>query len=401
MIWINKLKISSLRKSVALCLFCIVVFILTRQIPFMEYSVIMNLALMVFVLLTLAEQITPLLIKGNQYSLLLAGGMSGIFLLSLYAIAKMNEAINIFRFLIILSVLLIAYKVRPNKYYVIVFLVFTLIQALLVDAILIYLIANFNLHNYSGIRQIFRSNNWGDVYSFDGVFWYIKLRGNALLPVGLFVAYLYLSGRKRIIALMLLVPSTVVSNTAFIIATVVFLAVIVIGRIKWNYGKVVGMILVGFLLIPLIYVLTVKVFVEKEHSMSYRYEQIGVLVDDMTKTYTTTLFGTGLGNTVSVKTSKRDYTDAIYYEVQPMYMLNQLGLLPFSLYIFLHVIFSLNFIRHRELLTAYLCYVMYASSNPYIFDTTHFVVIVVLVSLKRAMNEKYIRNFGYFQPKPR
>jgi len=401
MSWIKKsFKISSLRKSVKVYLFCIVVFILTRQIPFMEYSVIMNLALMVFVLLTLAEQITPLLIKGNQYSLLLAGGMSGIFLLSLYAIAKMNEAINIFRFLIILSVLLIAYKVRPNKNYVVAFLIFILIQALLVDAILIYLIANFNLHNYSGIRQIFQSNNWGDVYSFDGVFWYIKLRGNALLPVGLFVAVLYLSGRKRIIALMLLVPSIVVSNTASVMVTVVFLTVIVFNRIKWTFAKV-GIILLGFLLIPLLYGLTVKVISQKEKSMDMRYDQIKVLADDMTKTFSETLFGTGLGNTVSVKTIRRDYTDNIYFEVQPMYILNQLGIINFSLYIFLHVIFSLNFIRHRELLLLYLCYVIYSSSNPYIFDTNHFVVIVVLVSLKRAMNEKYIRNFGYFQPKPR
>ena len=362
---------------------------------------VMNLALVLFVFLTLTEQVSHLLKKNSQYPMLLIGSLLGLLLLSLYAFAKMNEQIYIFRFLLILSVLLIAYTVRPNKNYVTIFIVFTLIQALLVDAILIMLITNFNLDNYSVIRQIFLDNNWGDVYSFDGVYWYIKIRGSALLPVGLYVVILYLRGRKRIIALMLFVPSVVVSNTAFVMVTGVFLAAIAIIKIKWNYGKVAGAILVLILLIPLFYGATVKVFSEKQESLATRYDQIEVLVDDMNKTFIETLFGAGLGNTVSVKTDYRDYTDNIYFEVQPMYIFNQLGIFNFSFYILLHVIFALNFIRHRELLLLYLCYVIYASSNPYIFDTTHFVVIVILISLKRIIDEKCLRNFGRLQSKPK
>jgi Kef-type K+ transport system membrane component KefB len=135
--------------------------------------------------------------------------------------------------------------------------------------------------------------------------------------------------------------------------------------------------------------------------MDVRYDQFDVLVNDFTKLNSDILFGTGLGHTLSVDSPVRDYTGNIYFEMQPIYVLNQLGFVVFSLYIFIHVILAKVFIREKELLLLYCCYVLYASSNPYIFDTSHFVVIVVLVSLRKIIDERNLCRSSGLQPQIR
>ncbi len=390
----------SIVEGVRLFLFFLVVFFLTRQVPFSEYSFIMNIALVGFVMFPLI-QLAKLLIKRSElFPALIAQCFIVLFVLSLYSIVSGNDPSNIVRWLVIFTTLIIAYIVRPSEKFIVTFLILMLFQAVFIDAILALLISSFTLDSYSVIRQLFIENNWGDVYSFDGVFWFVKIRGSGLLPVGAFVAYIYLSGRKRIIALLVFLPSIIVSNTSFTFASLAFLIGMLVMRCRLSYTRVaVGMLTLMVFVLPLLYGYTNKVFTEKEGSMGMRYDQYEVLVNDLTKTDIGVLLGRGLGHTLSISSNLRDYAGDMYFEVQSLYVLNQLGVILFSLYVLLHFILAFRFIRDKELLLVYFCYVLYAISNPYIFDTSHFVVIVVLVSLRKVINESDLCGSGCLQPR--
>lgn len=126
-----------------------------------------------------------------------------------------------------------------------------------------------------------------------------------------------------------------------------------------------------------------------KYSNAVRIEQMKVLVNNMNSGALTLLFGQGLGNTISERTAFRDYTEKHSYELQPLYILNQVGLVYFVLFVCFNIILTLKFIKYKKLILIYFSYVLYASFNPYIFDTSHIVVIIVLISLKKVSDGKY------------
>lgn len=129
---------------------------------------------------------------------------------------------------------------------------------------------------------------------------------------------------------------------------------------------------------------------KRDVSLGTRYDQAEVLMDNLSESATTFVLGQGLGNLVDVVTPFRDYSDMVYYELQALYFFNQMGVLNFVLFILVNIYLAFKTIRYPQLLFVYLCYVVYAVTNPYILDTIHFVVIISLViSSKIYENRKY------------
>jgi hypothetical protein len=125
-----------------------------------------------------------------------------------------------------------------------------------------------------------------------------------------------------------------------------------------------------------------------EHSLPVRGDQVSVLIEDLTKTPADLIFGRGIGNTVDIKTQFRDYTGQYYYELQSVYILNQTGILMFLLFLLVISVLLYTKINSRYLILLYLSYVLYAISNPYIFDSTNILVIIIVVSLKRFVEDR-------------
>jgi hypothetical protein len=134
-----------------------------------------------------------------------------------------------------------------------------------------------------------------------------------------------------------------------------------------------------------IYSYTKNVIGYKDNSLGTISDQANVLLADLEKT--SVILGSVLGNTINITTAYRDYSNQIYYEIQAVYLFNQLGILNFAVFIFLHILFAINFISQKKLLLIYFFYVVYAVTNPYIFDTNHVIVIMILVTLNRLKNE--------------
>lgn len=374
-------------------LFAITVFFLTRQVPYNNYSFIMNITLFLFIVLSFFSN--KIDIKEFDKKLI---NIFGIFLstLLLYSILIAENDINhALKFYIILTLLFLTYFIKGNKAYIDVFLILITLQAIVVIGIFIFMSLNFDLTTYLPIRKYFELNEWGDVYTFDGNFWYVKIRGNALLPIGFFISILYLSGYKRIFVSGMILLACIFSNTAFLLAIGIFLMGLIILKLNSTKKKVyfvLFMVLTGILCSFMIINFNIDLLSAKESSMGTRYDQFSVLINDLFSHNFTSLFGTGLGHTIDIVSGMRDYRGDIYFELQTLYIANQLGLIFFVFYFIAHLVLSLIHIKRYELLFVYVCYLIYAFSNPYVFDTNHFVVIVLLLSLRKVLDEKNILN---------
>lgn len=389
--------ILKIQNNLLLLLFILIVLFLTRQVPFNSYSFIMNISLILFFIFNYRY----ILININKDKILkqlffLTIGIS--LLMIFYSLYLENEPSLIIRFYLIIVLIFLAYFVKPDKKYINIFIFFIGIQALFLICFEIYLMANFSIETYYPIRHFFLNNNWGDVYTYNGIIWKIQLKGNALLPFAFFISMVYYKGFKRsLIAGLFFVATLLAGNFAYILGIILFLGLYYIYSKRWTIQKIVLNGFIGIILTIVLFNSTYNYFsnvVEQKSvsSNSIRIDQTNVLVENMNKNLVTILFGQGLGNTVDVKTEWRDYSGAIYYELQAFYIMNQSGILFFTFFILINILLAYYMFKYKLLFIVYASYIFYALFNPYFLDTSHIVAIIILLSLRKVFDEKNIFN---------
>ncbi len=389
--------ILKIQNNLLLLLFILIVLFLTRQVPFNSYSFIMNISLILFFIFNYRY----ILININKDKILkqlffLTIGIS--LLMIFYSLYLENEPSLIIRFYLIIVLIFLAYFVKPDKKYINIFIFFIGIQALFLICFEIYLMANFSIDTYYPIRHFFLNNNWGDVYTYNGIIWKIQLKGNALLPFAFFISMVYYKGFKRsLIAGLFFVATLLAGNFAYILGIILFLGLYYIYSKRWTIQKIVLNGFIGIILTIVLFNPTYNYFsnvVEQKsgYSNSTRIDQTNVLVENMNKNLVTILFGQGLGNTVDVKTEWRDYSGAIYYELQAFYIMNQSGILFFTFFILINILLAYYMFKYKLLFIVYASYIFYALFNPYFLDTSHIVAIIILLSLRKVFDEKNIFN---------
>ncbi|MBT5490769.1 oligosaccharide repeat unit polymerase [bacterium] len=385
------------KESIGLFLFTVIVFFLTRQVPFNSYSIIMNIALILFfvynyknILITLDKL---LILKYIFFSISII-----LFSFIFYSLYLNNEPNLIIRFVILLSLIMLSYTINPDKRYISIFLFFIILQSLFIIGFEIFLLINFDILTYIPIRHYFNNMGYGDVFTFGGMLYKIQLLGNALLPFGLFIVWLFYSGYKKyLFSIVIFIAITFAGNFAFILALIIFYILYFLYKTRWTLQNIV---LNSFFIIILVLFTGKPIYnyfgnVIKHKAISsnpVRIDQFNVLISDMNNNLGTLVFGKGLGNTVDIKTEWRNYENRVYYELQSIYILNQIGFVLFLMFIFINILLSLHFIKYKILLITYFTYIFYASFNPYFLDTNHIVVIIVLISLRKVFDEKNIYN---------
>jgi hypothetical protein len=244
----------------------------------------------------------------------------------------------------------------------------------------------------SAIRTFFRNSEWGDIYTFNNIFYRIQVKGNALIPFTLFLTFVSKNIIRRIwiYRLIFLLGLIISANFAYLMALIFFLFLYYsLGLTKYQFAK--RIILLSFLTIsfslPIINYTNEQFKLKSKTSFPIRTDQIKVLIDDFEENPINLILGKGLGNTLNVETKFRDYRGNIYFELQPVYFLNQLGFLNFLLFLFLNISFAFYSIRLKETRLIYVSYILYSITNPYILDSNQVIVILTLVCL-----DKYLRN---------
>ena len=126
-------------------------------------------------------------------------------------------------------------------------------------------------------------------------------------------------------------------------------------------------------------------------SNAARLEQANFLID------TNFFIGDGIGNFVRKIGQFRNYNNQIYYELQTLYIYNQIGIIGLSLFYAVNIL-GLKGIKHQnEKLILYLIYLFYTFWNPYCFDTTQMMAIITLINVEFNYPERklyVLRNGG-------
>lgn len=363
------------RHSLCCFLFFIVLFILTRQVPFSSYSFISNIAIIILLLL---------LINSNRNSIVSISYISlWLSVLFIYSLFSGNEATLIIHFMIAI-ILLLSSNFAQNipKIFLQIFFILVTLQSLFLIFMELVLNIFYTPSSYLILREIFIDNGWGDLYTYNGYFYRVQVKGNALIPVAFFLTFIrevkdyikYINFYRVV----LFIGISIAGNFAFWISTLFFL----IGySLFFEKNKVIKSIFVLVLIISasgFIFNYVSDVLLRKVDSLGTRGDQYVVLIDGLTRNIYYFIFGNGLGSTLSIRTSFRDYTDNIYFELQSVYYVYQLGILNSIIFFALMVYLALKKIYYKDLLFIYVVYVSYALSNPYFLDTNHIVLIVIL-----------------------
>lgn len=369
----------------------LVVFFITWQIFLPNCAIISNLAL--FLLFSHNLWTTTKLSAKKQ----LVKIWICVLLLVVYSIILANKGNLIMRFSLIMLFVCCAYYIRiKNPHVVIKSLVFVTIPfAIFLILLEILLLFYFDDSMAKALRSIIVEAALGDVYRTSEVSYRVYLRGDAILPfVYMLVASTTIFQRKMkiILCTLYLLASIVAGNFMFLMAFVVFhmMRLCRQSRSRSYLYNHIPLYIAILCVLPVLFTFIGHVIEEKKDvSNRIRVEQVELLMNDMTKSSMTTLFGQGLGNTIKASTPYRDYGDeSIYYEVQTVYFLNQLGIIPFLIFVAYNILCTRRFIVSWQLRVAYCCYVFYAISNPYILDTNQVIVIISLLCANMIENNE-------------
>lgn len=374
-------------KSIFLFLFGVIVFFLTRQVPFESLTFLSNTSVVGLFILSFIYNRKAL--RENVWAFIWLGILIG------YSLICQNEIGNIIRFSLIFILIILAYNVAMPLKIVKFFFILIAFQAIVVIIFEIILLLFFDQGSYMPIRFFFLERQWGDIYTYSGVYYLIQMKGSALLPFAYMLTFVlkFSSLKKKwLLRIILLLGVIFVGNFAFFISLFIFhlFRYIYIQGVTYNiaFKRVLLITIVGIITAPVIFTYTQETLERKSDvSLGTRSDQFNVLITDLCENPMTLCFGQGLGHTLSVITSFRDYTDNVYFELQTVYFINQIGIVNFLFFLVVNVFLAIKMIRNKSLLLLYCCYIIYAVTNPYILDTSHVVVIIILVSINKYYNE--------------
>ncbi|WP_286754039.1 MULTISPECIES: hypothetical protein [Sphingobacterium] len=367
-------------------LFILCTFILTRQFPLMLLSPLMNVCVVMLVVFSLANN--SYTVKDLRLIAVLVFLPLAInFLYSIFV--EHNSIGNASRFFLILVFIAFAYGIRVNINAVRAFVILHVIQVFVLLGVFLVVSLFLGFEGYLPLRAFFLEKGWGDVYSYTGYLYKIQLKGNALILFSFFIASEFpLFKRTKLIVAILLLGVFLSGNFTFICIAFAYL---LFRFLNWNNFTNVNKYLLCVLAVVMVLVFSSPFIVDyvletlemkSDESLATRGDQINVLLQDWGKDLGTMLLGGGLGNTMNEVTAYRDYRGEVYFELQSIYVFNQLGLL-FSLpYFFYNIMIVFKrWSSQGYIVLIYILYLIYAFSNPYLLDTNQFLVIIVLNSI--------------------
>lgn len=272
-----------------------------------------------------------------------------------------------------------------------IFRFFMILKAVSVIGLWIYA---FTKQDVSALRQWALHTGAGDIYNFyqiplRGVLYAvpkIQLRGNTVFVMAFGISLLR-EKRVSFAAVCYLLAGLAAGNSAYLLGYALFTAYIAAKKLKKLLDKRSSIFI---LLIPAAAAGAVffaaaarNIWVEKAgFSNVVRYQQAAALLD------TNPLTGSGLGND---RTGVAGYEGSSYFELQTLYVYNQIGMTGLVLF---YVLTFAPYIRKRDRdkAAAYFIYLAYTFWNPYCFDSTHILAVILIGNaIKNSEEKRYVR----------
>lgn len=366
-------KYESITKKVQLCLWTLALVGYFFQFPFSKLASLITPCIVVYIILEFPNWKIP---RNTKYQYVLL-----IYIVFLLAeiIRSVVNAVPVGRIARFAAILLLLpaccwIKTCRSEEKRKVFIALAVVKSIIIICIAVCVAIQGDFREW---RNWAWSNGLGDIYFFNRWMPKVQVQGNALLVMAFIVEIL----RKRkttICSVIILVGILVAGNFAYILGAGAF-SIFMLGKPlyqKVKSGKIsrqtVVIVFVIIIVLTMPYVIS-KVQQKAETSNLTRYEQVLVLMD------TNPLWGKGLGNVVQAVTSTRVYDGDIYFELQTLYIVNQIGFVGLLLAYFL-TMYPL-FMPPKNRLYIYLIYLLYSFWNPYCWDTTHMITLILIVNL--------------------
>jgi hypothetical protein len=296
-----------------------------------------------------------------------------------------HEPSSAARFFIILLATLLAFNVRPRRLSLGWALAPVGVQALLIAGFSLALAILQDSVLASTARFTALENGWGDIYSFNGIYYRVQIIGNALIPL-MFLICLFQERRSRANKTGLVISSLGIiaaGNLTYFIVVFIALAV--------RYWRVfVRRQLLWLLLIPISIAVTLiswqsaSELVESKFdgsgsSMGVRFDQVDTAFNSFAESPTAMLIGQGLGAKFP-NGRERNYSEHQYIELQVLYMTYQLGILGMLLYVL-----TLIWCARRHLTSQgqwiFWLFMLSGITNPYILDSNQVIATMMLMHL--------------------
>ena len=361
--------------STSLLLFS-VVFLLTRHAQLAGLQSLIAPAALLIVLIGLrgGASISPLLPIALYLSLSM-----------FYGAATGNDAADVIRFFLIFFSTLLCLNVKPRRVSPLVCIAPVGFQALVIVGLSLFLAIAQSPTASLAVRSAVLANDWGDVYSHDGIYFRSQLRGNALIPLIFFLALWSDDSRKlRKVGIAFGFAALVAAGnlTYFISAAT---AVIIRYRVAL-FGSRTRILLMaaaitvgGFITSTVLSEVLSRKFEGSDSSMGVRFDQIDALAEAYADRPSLLIVGAGLGSRYP-DGKERPYSKFQYIELQALYLVYQIGLVGAALY----TITLVCLVRSRMSKTGqtiFWLFMLSGATNPYIFDSNQIVASMLLVHM--------------------
>jgi len=358
-------------------LFAVALVAMYAQFPFTRLSVFIVPSVCLYVLLSYKE------ICANTKNLLLCFSAYYVYIMLniMMSAFLLHDKAYIARFGVILCVLPLAFlcggknRKRDDTLYRI-----ALYATCLKVLFLIYIYILFlTVGDFVVFREYIRANELrGDIYASGGRL-YIQLPGNAFIPFVFMIRFIKFP-RFDVQNIYLLLGIFLCGNFAFLLGVFLFLAYMAVRTVlrkrEWYIVTPCLMIMAVVLLFALLPFLNETIERKSIQSNPIRLDQAKVL---LTGNYFT---GNGIGNVITAKTKWRDYSGSQYFELQTLYIVNQIGLVGYAFFIFITFFALYRITGNGEILLLYFFYLFYTFWNPYCFDSTHIMAALLLLNTK-------------------
>lgn len=227
-------------------------------------------------------------------------------------------------------------------------------------------------------REWARSNVFGDVY-YNQTFLIkipmVQLKGNALLVVAFMVDF---TRQKKFTKynLSILFGVFIAGNFAYVAAIILFFGYIMLSYLnKGRYLTIKKTLIILIMSIGVVLAMAYtysQIEVKNQYSNLVRNEQASILLN------ANPLIGEGLGNTLSIKTKFRNYSGDISFELQTLYIFNQIGIIGLLFFYYLTLLPVIK--RSKDCTLIYLIYLFFTFWNPYCFDTTQMMALMIILN---------------------
>lgn len=313
-----------------------------------------------------------------------------IFLLCLVfssAISLMSEVAisRIVRFFIILSVIPLCFFFKQENFEV-EYNILLLLSVVKSIYLIVIALEIMKTGSYTEQRLWAYENSFGDVYMLYGFLPRVQLHGNSLLLVA-FIADFERKKKFTVSNLIVLLGILIAGNFSFILALAAYFFNIMYKIIVYGRKKILSYFLLLLLVTSVIFVIFYS-YMELSRksgtggSNAFRISQIRMLLN------TNLVMGKGLGQYVYGNADLGRSAEALYFEIQTLYVFYQIGLLGLTLYYCITL--PLCKAYGKRIFFLYMMYLLYSFFNPYCFDTTNMFAVIILINLKNLGGKQWV-----------